>query len=86
MNNKKINFEKKQSQIGETSAPYVHDQKDKNHDVESHRNDLDSTSSTNNESTEVSNELHNHIDDSYYKVKKKYCLIWNKTHLTNIRH
>jgi hypothetical protein len=31
----KINFEKQQSQIGETSAPYVHDQKDKNHDVES---------------------------------------------------
>ena len=67
----KINFEKQQSQIGETSAPYVHDQKDKNHDVESHRNDLDSTSSTNNESTEVSNELHNHIDDSYLQSQKE---------------
>ena len=67
----KINFEKQQSQIGETSAPYVHDQKDKNHDVESHRNDLDSTSSTNNESTEVSNELHNYIDDSYLQSQKE---------------
>ena len=67
----KINFEKQQSQIGETSAPYVHDQKDKNHDVESHRNNLDSTSSTNNESTEVSNELHNHIDDSYLQSQKE---------------
>ena len=67
----KINFEKQQSQIGETSAPYVHDQKDKNHDVESHRNNLDSTSSTNNESTEVSNELHNHIDDNYLQSQKE---------------
>lgn len=67
----KINFEKKQSQIGETSAPYVHDQNDKNHDVESQRNNLDSTSSTNNESTEVSNELHNHIDDSYLQSQKE---------------
>ena len=67
----KINFEKKQSQIGETSAPYVHDQKDKNHDVESHRNNLDSTSSTNNESTEVSNELNNHIDDTYLQSQKE---------------
>ena len=67
----KINFEKQQSQIGETSAPYVHDQKDKNHDVESHRNNLDSISSTNNESTEVSNELHNHIDDSYLQSQKE---------------
>ena len=67
----KINFEKQQSQIGETSAPYVHDQKDKNHDVESHRNNLDSTSSTNNESTEVSNELNNHIDDSYLQSQKE---------------
>ena len=67
----KINFEKQQSQIGETSAPYVHDQKDKNHDVESHRNNLDSTSSANNESTEVSNELHNHIDDSYLQSQKE---------------
>ncbi|RIL45262.1 DNA mismatch repair endonuclease MutL [Staphylococcus epidermidis] len=67
----KINFEKQQSQIGETSAPYVHDQKDKNHDVESHKNKLDSTSSTNNESTEVSNELHNHIDDSYLQSQKE---------------
>lgn len=67
----KINFEKQQSQIGETSAPYVHDQKDKNHDVESHNNNLDSTSSTNNESTEVSNELHNHIDDSYLQSQKE---------------
>ncbi|MDU3652504.1 MAG: DNA mismatch repair endonuclease MutL [Staphylococcus epidermidis] len=67
----KINFEKQQSQIGETSAPYVHDQKDKNHDVESHRNNLDSTSSTNNESTEVSNELHNYIDDSYLQSQKE---------------
>lgn len=67
----KINFEKKQSQIGETSAPYVHDQNDKNHDVESHRNNLDSTSSANNESTEVSNELHNHIDDSYLQSQKE---------------
>lgn len=67
----KINFEKQQSQIGETSAPYVHDQKDKNHDVESHKNNLDSTSSTNNESTEVSNELHNHIDDSYLQSQKE---------------
>ena len=82
----KINFEKQQSQIGETSAPYVHDQKDKNHDVESHKNNLDSTSSTNNESTEVSNELHNHIDDSYLQSQKKYCLIWNKTHLMNMRY
>ena len=82
----KINFEKQQSQIGETSAPYVHDQKDKNHDVESHKNNLDSTSSTNNESTEVSNELHNYIDDSYLQSQKKYCLIWNKTHLTNMRY
>lgn len=67
----KINFEKQQSQIGETSAPYVHDQKDKNHDIESHKNNLDSTSSTNNESTEVSNELHNHIDDSYLQSQKE---------------
>lgn len=67
----KIDFEKQQSQIGETSAPYVHDQKDKNHDVESHKNNLDSTSSTNNESTEVSNELHNHIDDSYLQSQKE---------------
>lgn len=67
----KINFEKQQSQIGETSAPYVHDQKDKNHDVESHKNNLDSTSSTNNESTEVSNELHNYIDDSYLQSQKE---------------
>lgn len=67
----KINFEKQQSQIGETSAPYVHVQKDKNHDVESHKNNLDSTSSTNNESTEVSNELHNHIDDSYLQSQKE---------------
>lgn len=67
----KIDFEKKQSQIEETSAPYIHDQKDKNHDVESHRNNLDSTSSTNNESTEVSNELHNHIDDSYLQSQKE---------------
>ncbi|MBC3003898.1 DNA mismatch repair endonuclease MutL [Staphylococcus epidermidis] len=67
----KINFEKQQSQIGETSAPYVHDQKHKNHDVESHKNNLDSTSSTNNESTEVSNELHNHIDDSYLQSQKE---------------
>lgn len=67
----KINFEKQQSQIGETSAPYVHDQKDKNHDVESHKNNLDSISSTNNESTEVSNELHNHIDDSYLQSQKE---------------
>lgn len=67
----KINFEKQQSQIGETSAPYVHDQKDKNHDVESHKNNLDSTSSTNNESTEVSSELHNHIDDSYLQSQKE---------------
>lgn len=67
----KINFEKQQSQIGETSAPYVHDQKDKNHDVESHKNNLDSTSSTNNESTEVSNELQNHIDDSYLQSQKE---------------
>ena len=67
----KINFEKQQSQIGETSAPYVHDQKDKNHDVESHKNNLDSTSSTNNESTEVSNELNNHIDDSYLQSQKE---------------
>ncbi|MDH8871886.1 DNA mismatch repair endonuclease MutL [Staphylococcus epidermidis] len=67
----KINFEKKQSQIGETSAPYVHGQKDKNHDVESHRNNLDSTSSTNNESTEVSNELNNHIDDTYLQSQKE---------------
>lgn len=67
----KINFEKQQSQIGETSAPYVHDQKDKNHDVESHKNNLDSTSSTNNESTEVSNELHNNIDDSYLQSQKE---------------
>ena len=67
----KINFEKQQSQIGETSAPYVHDQKDKNHDVESHRNNLDSTSSTNNESTEVSNELNNHIDDTYLQSQKE---------------
>ena len=67
----KINFEKKQSQIGETSALYVHDQKDKNHDVESHRNNLDSTSSTNNESTEVSNELNNHIDDTYLQSQKE---------------
>lgn len=67
----KINFEKQQSQIGETSAPYVHDQNDKNHDVESHRNNLDSTSSANNESTEVSNELHNHIDDSYLQSQKE---------------
>ncbi|MBM6083989.1 DNA mismatch repair endonuclease MutL [Staphylococcus epidermidis] len=67
----KINLEKQQSQIGETSAPYVHDQKDKNHDVESHKNNLDSTSSTNNESTEVSNELHNHIDDSYLQSQKE---------------
>lgn len=67
----KINFEKQQSQIGETSASYVHDQKDKNHDVESHKNNLDSTSSTNNESTEVSNELHNHIDDSYLQSQKE---------------
>ncbi|NJI77952.1 DNA mismatch repair endonuclease MutL [Staphylococcus epidermidis] len=67
----KINFEKQQSQIGETSAPYVHNQKDKNHDVESHKNNLDSTSSTNNESTEVSNELHNHIDDSYLQSQKE---------------
>lgn len=67
----KINFEKQQSQIGETSAPYVHDQKDKNHDVESHKNNLDSTSSTNNESTEVSNELHNHNDDSYLQSQKE---------------
>lgn len=67
----KINFEKQQSQIGGTSAPYVHDQKDKNHDVESHKNNLDSTSSTNNESTEVSNELHNHIDDSYLQSQKE---------------
>lgn len=67
----KINFEKQQSQIGETSAPYVHDQKDKNHDVESHKNNLDSTSSTNNESTEVSNELHNHIDDIYLQSQKE---------------
>lgn len=67
----KINFEKQQSQIGETSAPYVHDQKDKNHDVESRKNNLDSTSSTNNESTEVSNELHNHIDDSYLQSQKE---------------
>ena len=67
----KINFEKQQSQIGETSATYVHDQKDKNHDVESHKNNLDSTSSTNNESTEVSNELHNHIDDSYLQSQKE---------------
>ncbi|PJM41019.1 DNA mismatch repair endonuclease MutL [Staphylococcus epidermidis] len=67
----KINFEKQQSQIGETSAPYVHDQKDKNHDVESHKNNLDSTSSTNNESTDVSNELHNYIDDSYLQSQKE---------------
>lgn len=67
----KINFEKQQSQIGETSAPYVHDQKDKNHDVESHKNNLDSTSSTNNESTEVSNELYNYIDDSYLQSQKE---------------
>ncbi|EGG72582.1 DNA mismatch repair endonuclease MutL [Staphylococcus epidermidis] len=67
----KINFEKQQSQIGETSAPYVHDQKDKNHDVESHKNNLDSTSLTNNESTEVSNELHNYIDDSYLQSQKE---------------
>lgn len=67
----KINFEKKQSQIGETSAPYVHDQNDKNHDVESHRNNLDSTSSANNESTEVTNELQNHIDDSYLQSQKE---------------
>lgn len=67
----KINFEKQQSQIGETSAPYVHDQKDKNHDVESHKNNLDSTSSTNNESTEVSNELHNYIDNSYLQSQKE---------------
>ena len=67
----KINFEKQQSQIGETSAPYVHDQKDKNHDVESHKNNLDSTSSTNNESTEVTNELQNHIDDSYLQSQKE---------------
>ena len=67
----KINFEKQQSQIGETSAPYVHDQKDKNHDVESHKNNLDSTSSTNNESTEVSNELHNYIDYSYLQSQKE---------------
>ncbi|MCG2524762.1 DNA mismatch repair endonuclease MutL [Staphylococcus epidermidis] len=67
----KINFEKQQSQIGETSAPYVHDQKDKNHDVESLKNNLDSTSSTNNESTEVSNELHNYIDDSYLQSQKE---------------
>lgn len=67
----KINFEKQQSQIGETSAPYVHDQKDKNHDVESHKNNLDSTSSTNNESSEVSNELHNYIDDSYLQSQKE---------------
>lgn len=67
----KINFEKQQSQIGETSAPYVHDQKDKNHDVESHKNNLDSTSSTNNESTEVFNELHNYIDDSYLQSQKE---------------
>ena len=67
----KINFEKQQSQIGETSAPYVHDQKDKNHDVESHKNNLDSTSSTNNENTEVSNELHNYIDDSYLQSQKE---------------
>ena len=67
----KINFEKQQSQIGETSAPYVHDQKDKNHDVESHRNNLDSTLSTNNESTEVTNELQNHIDDSYLQSQKE---------------
>lgn len=67
----KINFEKQQSQIGETSAPYVHDQKDKNHDVESHRNNLDSTSSANNESTEVTNELQNHIDDSYLQSQKE---------------
>lgn len=67
----KINFEKQQSQIGETSAPYVHDQKDKNHDVESHKNNLDSTSSTNNESTEISNELHNYIDDSYLQSQKE---------------
>ena len=67
----KINFEKKQAPIGETSAPYVHDQKDKNHDVESHRNNLDSTSSTNNESTEVSNELNNHIDDTYLQSQKE---------------
>lgn len=67
----KINFEKQQSQIGETSAPYVHDQKDKNHDVESHKNNLDSTSSTNNESTEVSNELHNYIDDSDLQSQKE---------------
>ena len=67
----KINFEKQQSQIGETSAPYVHDQKDKNHDVESHKNNLDSTSSTNNESTEVSNELNNHIDDTYLQSQKE---------------
>ncbi len=67
----KINFEKQQSQIGETSAPYVHDQKDNNHDVESHKNNLDSTSSTNNESTEVSNELHNYIDDSYLQSQKE---------------
>lgn len=67
----KINFEKQQSQIGETSVPYVHDQKDKNHDVESHKNNLDSTSSTNNESTEVSNELHNYIDDSYLQSQKE---------------
>lgn len=67
----KINFEKQQSQIGETSAPYVHDQKDKNHDVESRKNNLDSTSSTSNESTEVSNELHNHIDDSYLQSQKE---------------
>ena len=67
----KINFEKQQSQIGETYAQYVHDQKDKNHDVESHKNNLDSTSSTNNESTEVSNELHNYIDDSYLQSQKE---------------
>lgn len=67
----KINFEKQQSQIGETSASYVHDQKDKNHDVESHKNNLDSTSSTNNESTEVSNELHNYIDYSYLQSQKE---------------
>ena len=67
----KINFEKQQSQIGETSAPYVHDQKDKNHDVESHKNNLDSTSSANNESTEVTNELQNHIDDSYLQSQKE---------------
>lgn len=67
----KINLEKKQSQIGETSAPYVHDQNDKNHDVESHRNNLDSTSSANNESTEVTNELQNHIDDSYLQSQKE---------------